>query len=119
MEPNWDAIAAIAEVFGVLVVAASVVFLAIQVQLNNKEVRHNTETAKVSAYHQVIEQIVVAWTDPEFATLSERYESDAASLSPEEEQRLKILWVPPLFGHESCCLCRLPQYIDNTKCRTY
>lgn len=100
MEPDWDAIAAIAEVIGVLVVAASVVFLAIQVQLNNKEVRHNTETAKVSAYHQVIDQIVVAWTDPEFSTLSERYASDPASLSPEEERRLDTLWIPALFGHE-------------------
>ncbi|MEM7468825.1 MAG: hypothetical protein AAF387_18305 [Pseudomonadota bacterium] len=96
----WEAVSAIAEVIGVIVVTASLVFLGLQVHLNNQEVRHNTDTAKVAAYHQVIDQVVVAWSDPEFAILSERYESDQSSLSAEEERRLRVLWVPALFGHE-------------------
>ena len=99
-ETNWEAVSAIAEICGVVVVAASVIFLAIQVRLNNQEIRHNTDTAKVAAYHQVIDQIVVCWMEPEFARLSNRYESDSTSLSPEEDERLRTLWIGALFGHE-------------------
>ena len=42
---NWDAISAIAEVVGVLGVIASIVYLAIQVNLNSVEIKLNTETA--------------------------------------------------------------------------
>jgi hypothetical protein len=97
---NWEAITAIAEVIGVVVVVASLVYLAIQVQQNNSEIRLNTETAKVSAYHQTIEQIVVVWTDNEFAELSTKYEESPESLSAAERARLEVLWIPALFGHE-------------------
>ena len=97
---NWEAVTAIAEIIGVVVVVASLIYVAIQVQQNNAEIRLNTEAAKISAYHQTIDQVVVAWTDKEFAGLSSRYEDSPDSLTDEERSRLEVLWVPALFGNE-------------------
>ncbi|MFT4585382.1 MAG: L-2-hydroxyglutarate oxidase LhgO [Limisphaerales bacterium] len=97
---NWEAVSAIAETIGVVALVASLIYVAIQVQQNNMEIRLNTEAAKISAYHQTIEQVVVAWTDKEFAGLSSRYEESPDSLTVEERARLEVLWVPALFGHE-------------------
>ena len=97
---NWEAVQAVSEALGLIVVVGSLIYLSIQVQQSNSEIRLNTKTAKVSAYHQTIDQIVVAWTDKEFAGLSSRYEESAESLTSEERTRLEVLWIPALFGHE-------------------
>ena len=109
---NWEAVTAIAEIIGVIVVAASLIYVAIQVQQNNTEIRLNTEAAKISAYHQTIDQIVVAWTDKEFAGLSSRYEDSPESLTAEERSRLEVLWVPALFGHEIALELNIKGLID-------
>ncbi|MGR8949564.1 MAG: hypothetical protein ACU84Q_16085 [Gammaproteobacteria bacterium] len=97
---NWEAISAIAEVVGVLGLIGSLVYLAIQVNLNSAEISLNTETAKVAAYHEAIDQIKASWMEPEFADLSVRYSQDPSKLTEAELFRLEVLWSATLFGHE-------------------
>ncbi|MGE0278957.1 MAG: hypothetical protein AB7R40_26490 [Nitrospiraceae bacterium] len=97
---NWDAISAISEAVSVIAVIASLVYVAVQVKQNSQEIHLNTETAKVAAYHQAIEQVASAWMQPEFAILNEKYQTAPDSLSSEEKSRLRVLWSATLSGHE-------------------
>ena len=96
----WEAVTAIAEVISVIAVIASLIYVAAQVKQNSQEIHLNTETAKVSAYHQAIEQVAESWMQPEFAILNEKYHASPESLSSEERSRLQVLWSATLFGHE-------------------
>jgi len=97
---TWDAVSAIAEVIGVFGLIGSLVYLAVQVRQNNDEISLNTQTAKVSAYHQAIEQIAASWMEPDFSALSTKHDNDPRSLTDQELFRLEVLWSATLFGHE-------------------
>ncbi|MEQ8693876.1 MAG: hypothetical protein RIC85_00915 [Gammaproteobacteria bacterium] len=96
----WEAVTAIAEVISVIAVIASLIYVAAQVKQNSQEIHLNTETAKVAAYHQAIQQVAESWMQPEFAILNEKYHTSPESLSSEERSRLQVLWSATLYGHE-------------------
>ncbi len=78
---NWDAIGAIAELFGAVGVIASLVYLAVQI-------RQNTRTVKVSSYQQLVSQIqqggFIAVQDPDAAQLMGRAYREYEELPPEQ-----------------------------------
>jgi len=49
---NWDAVVAIVEIFGLLAVVASLVYLAIQVRQNSQLIRQNTFVARSAMVHE-------------------------------------------------------------------
>ena len=97
---NWEAVQAVSEALGLIVVIGSLIYLAIQVRQNNSEINLNTQTAKVSAYHQAIDQIAGSWMEPDFAILTDKLNNSSDSLTTAERSRLEILWSTTLFGHE-------------------
>jgi hypothetical protein len=99
-EINWVALNAIADTLAAVGLIISLIYVAVQVRQNSEAIRLNTETAKVAAYHQAIEQIAASWMQPEFAILSDKYATAPDSLSSQESSRLKVLWSATLFGHE-------------------
>ncbi|MFT4562959.1 MAG: hypothetical protein ACI9BW_002710 [Gammaproteobacteria bacterium] len=48
---NWDALGAISELVGALAVVATLVYLAIQIRQNTKQIEENTSTVRASAVH--------------------------------------------------------------------
>jgi hypothetical protein len=97
---NWVAVHGISEALGLILIVGSLIYVAIQVQQNNIQIRLNTDTAKVSAYHQAIEQITSSWMEPDFAILTDKLDNSPESLTSAERLRLEILWSATLFGHE-------------------
>lgn len=81
---NWEAIGAIGEILGAGGVIVSLVYLAIQIRVQNRETRlaamHEISTAFREAY--------TAFNDGEIADIFVRGNSDFASLSDTEKVRL-------------------------------
>jgi len=57
MNMSWDAIGAIAEVFGAIAVVGTIIFLAIQIRQSDKTQRDTNALARASAVDQVYEQL--------------------------------------------------------------
>ena len=49
---DWDAVSAMAEVIGVLVVIASLIYIAIQIRQNSALLRQNSELARAAMVHE-------------------------------------------------------------------
>lgn len=84
---NWDAIGAIGELFGGIIVVASVVYLAAQIRLHIK-------TSQDEAYREVFSQLREQFdilAEPHHATLVLKGLSSFEKLSPEEKFRFDML----------------------------
>lgn len=82
---NWDAIGAIGEIVGASAVVMSLVYLASQIRIQNRE-------SRAASVHQVIEgyrSSIAALHEPEMAEVWVRAISDYDSLS--ESQRLRFV----------------------------
>jgi len=87
-----EALGAVGEVVGALAVLISLIYLA-------KQIKHSSEVAKVSSYHEGITQIVQAGLDPDFASLINKTEL-GEPMSAEEMMRGSALSSAFIFGHE-------------------
>ena len=77
---NWDAISAIAEVLGMAAVVVSVLYLAVQVRRQTKEIR----TAAIHETTQNYTEAVTPYLDPQLADLWARGTQDFESLTDGE-----------------------------------
>ena len=93
-------LANLGEFIGGVAVLVTLAYLAVQVRQSRAEIRRNTETARSTAYHQAIDQIRASWMEPDFASLTDKYDSSPESLTSAERIRLELLWATTLFGHE-------------------
>ncbi len=87
-----EGLGALGEIVGALAVLASLVYLA-------KQIKHSSEVAKVTSYHEGIAQIVQAGLDPDFAKLINKA-SLGERMSEEENLRGGALVSAFIFGHE-------------------
>lgn len=83
---------ALGEMIGALAVLVSLIYLA-------KQIKHSSEVAKISSYHEGIFQIVQAGLDPDFARLINKTEKGEPT-SEEENVRGGALSSAFIFGHE-------------------
>ena len=100
---DWGAIG---EIVGAVAVLLTLLYLA-------KQIKHSIEVAKVSSYHQAIDQIVRSGEDPDFSRLATKIEN-GESLTPEEQTRSNILATVFIYGHEILLHLRNRDQIDET-----
>ncbi len=86
---DWGAIG---EIAGAIAVLLTLLYLA-------KQIKHSSDVAKVTSYHQAIDQIVRAGIDPDFSILATKIER-GESLTPEEQTRSNTLATIFIYGHE-------------------
>ena len=87
-----EGLGALGEIVSALAVLASLVYLA-------KQIKHSSEVAKVTSYHEGIAQIVQAGLDPDFTRLINKT-SLGEGMSEEESLRGGALASAFIFGHE-------------------
>lgn len=87
-----EGLGALGEIVGALAVLASLVYLA-------KQIKHSSEVAKVTSYHEGIAQIVQAGLDSDFTRLINKT-SRGEDMSEEESLRGGALASAFIFGHE-------------------
>ena len=85
---NWDAIGAVGEVLGALLVAATLIYLIIQVRQHSASINATTNQANLTAFNQL--NIVLA-ESPRLAAIIEKG-SDTPELLTEEEN-LSFTWL--------------------------
>jgi hypothetical protein len=92
---NWDAIGAISELIGALAVVLSLVYLALQIRQNTKQLEQNERTsraasvsASATSYRENRQHI---YTSPEVAELQLRGMADPESLTEIEAYRFRLL----------------------------
>jgi hypothetical protein len=83
---------AIGEIVGAIAVLLTLLYLA-------KQIKHNSDIAKITSYHQAIDQIVRSGMDPDFSILATKIER-GESLTPEEQTRSNALATIFIYGHE-------------------
>ncbi len=86
---DWGAIG---EVVGAIAVLLTLLYLA-------KQIKHSIDVAKVTSYHQAIDQIVRSGEAPDFSILATKIER-GESLTPEEQTRSNVLATIFIYGHE-------------------
>ena len=86
---DWGAIG---EIVGAIAVLLTLLYLA-------KQIKHNSDIAKITSYHQAIDQIVRSGMDPDFSILATKIEK-GESLTPEEQTRSNALATIFIYGHE-------------------
>jgi len=92
---NWDAVAASAEVIGVIAVLASILYLAKQVAQGNRLNESDSVRTFLNQYNAMLQQL----TDPEMNELLRRGVVDFDSLTDPEKSRLHmILWTHYMLG---------------------
>lgn len=93
---NWDAIGAIGEILGALAVVISLVYLASQIRIQNRE-------SRAASVHQVIEgyrSSIAALHEPEMADIWVLAMSDFDSLTPSQRLRFVIYLTSALRSFE-------------------
>lgn len=86
---DWGAIG---EIVGAVAVLLTLLYLA-------KQIKHSSDVAKVTSYHQAIDQIVRSGEDPDFSILATKI-ARGESLTPEEQTRSNVLATIFIYGHE-------------------
>ena len=85
---NWEAIGAVGEIVGALVVLVTLVYLAMQIRQNTKSVQ---AAAVDSANSQVSKIREVIFADADVANMYRRGNEDPASLSEDDTIRYRLL----------------------------
>lgn len=90
---DWGAIG---EIVGAIAVVASLIYLAVQIRQNTRQISHSLETTKLAAFEQNVEsgnrarELFV--TDPEIAELFLKGLADYAGLEATEKFRCNMLF---------------------------
>ena len=107
---NWDAIGAIGEVGGAIVVVATLIYLA-------RQIRESTQATRIAAYHSATEQLwsvgVAVSTDPGLAEiLAKTFAGGIDSLALPDRMRLEFALGSLYFGYESLLALHERGFID-------
>jgi hypothetical protein len=81
---NWDAIGALAELAGAFGVIVSLLYLGVQIRIQNRESRLNSVSESIRHFNDVLSGIA---HDPDLCSIYVRGLSDFESLDPEERAR--------------------------------
>ena len=92
---NWEAIGAVGEVFGALLVGLSLAYLAIQVRLTRRVWIRQNERDLVAHY---VNNCGIFATDPDLARIHLRAMEDTIQLTEEERMRWHMFLWPFLVG---------------------
>ena len=85
---NWDAISAISELIGVVLVVASMIYIARQLRQTNTMMRIGAASERLERDYEIVEPIIESG---ELAEIWLKGESEFASLNPADQQRLLFL----------------------------
>ncbi len=89
---NWEAAGAIGEITGAIAVVLTLFYL-------SRQIRHSSDVAKVSSYHEAISQIVESAKDPDFHRFQYKLEI-GEPLAPEEQIKSNVLATMFIYSHE-------------------
>ena len=92
---NWDAIGAIAELFGALGVIGSLVYLAIQIRQNTRSMQAASYLNLTQGVREVNREV---FANPEMAAFLERALTTEEPLEPVEQRRW-LAWMSAQFRH--------------------
>lgn len=82
---NWDAISAVAEIFGVVLIAGSMIYVARQLRQTNTMMRVNAASERLERDYDIVEPIIES---RELAEIWLKGGSEFESLAPADQQRL-------------------------------
>lgn len=85
---NWDAISAIAEIVGVVLIVASMIYVARQLSQTNKMMRINAASERLERDYDIVESVI---NSRELAEVWLKCDNQFADLSPADQQRLLFL----------------------------
>lgn len=85
---NWDAISAISELVGVVLIVASMIYVARQLRQTNTMMRINAASERLERDYEIVAPIIESG---ELAEIWLKGESEFASLRPADQQRLLFL----------------------------
>ena len=85
---NWDAISAISELVGVVLIVASMIYVARQLRQTNTMMRINAASERLERDYEIVAPIIES---RELAEVWLKGESEFASLQPQDQQRLLFL----------------------------
>lgn len=108
---NWEAIGAIGEVTGAVLVVVTLFYLA-------RQIHHGAESTRIAAYHQAQEQLwslgIAVSNDAELARiLAATYSGDMDSLEFPDRVRLEFALGSFYFGMESMLALHERGHIDD------
>jgi hypothetical protein len=98
---NWDAIGALAELFGAFGVIASLGYLGVQIRQNTTALRGNAHEVAVEHLTTVLQSLS---TNPNLAQLLSRGSQDYSSLSYDERLQFGSYWASAFIGAEASLL---------------
>jgi hypothetical protein len=107
---NWDAIGAISQVVGTVLVGITLVYLAVQVRQNTSALR---SSAFLAISHSMVSTMEVWATHPEVAPLLLRAQEGLETLSPEERVRFGFLMMMAFRRAETLVVQRHLGLIDR------
>ena len=102
MQPNWEAIGAIGEIMGAVAVVISLVYLAIQIRQNTRQVAEQVRALKLEGHkaaaddHSRFRQNIIQ--SPQVASLWRRGKIDYLGLSPDEQAQVSELFRDTLWA---------------------
>lgn len=85
---NWDAISAVSELVGVVLIVASMIYVARQLHQTNTMMRINAASERLERDYEIVAPIIESG---ELAEIWLKGESEFASLRPADQQRLLFL----------------------------
>ena len=104
---NWDAIGAVGEVAGALLVAFTLIYLIIQVRQNSASIDATTTQSNIAGFNQL--NMMLA-TNPKLAEILDRGSESPSELS--EEENLSYTWI--IRSYLNLYLNLYDQYRDGT-----
>ncbi len=96
---NWEALGALAEVFGAVGVIATLVYLSAQIRHNNQQLR-GAATSSVYEYQRSLTEMLSS--NPELYKIALRGNEDLNSLDPWEQKRFAIWCIHETGMWEMC-----------------
>ena len=85
---NWDAISAVAEILGVILIVGSMIYVARQLRQTNTMMRVNAASERLERDYDIVEPIIES---RELAEIWLKGESEFETLNPADQQRLLFL----------------------------
>ena len=108
---NWEAIGATAEIFGVVAILVSLIYVAIQIRQSNNVARADAERAVLENWRQALDSLVV---DTPTTDAFLRGLADFDSLTPVEKTRLSYKLIELNAVHHTMELMGKKGLVDDT-----
>ncbi len=93
---NWDTIGAFSELIGAVAVVISLVYLAIQIRQNTRQVEESTIQGRAAALHSslsyAVDNRIATFSDENTASIYLRGLKDAESLNELEQLRFRLIF---------------------------